>query len=224
MVNEIKKSKMESLIEKINNMHHADANYDIHANELLRLVFNYDELNDYGKIIVKDAKFLLPRSENLRYNIRLDKSIEKNEKRKLLIKEWVDFCCERRDYNCNEEFYFILLAMLVVTVDKTNKEENLSIICDFARMFMITDDEMRDIIEIIKILYDKSDSEVLSQQYTIPIWGTEEYENIRMKKCEELDKHIRSNRVLKSFSKLLKLYVGLEGQKVVDFRQYGYLN
>lgn len=43
--------------------------------------------------------------------------------------------------------------MLVLTVDKTDEEEKLSLICDFSRMLKISDEEMMDILQVIKVIY-----------------------------------------------------------------------
>lgn len=42
---------------------------------------------------------------------------------------------------------------------KTDAEEHLALICDFAKMFGITEDEFEDIIQVIKIVYNGGTTE-----------------------------------------------------------------
>ena len=44
---------------------------------------------------------------------------------------------------------------MVLTVDKTDEEKHLSIICDIAKMLNISDDEMKDISDVIQFIYGK---------------------------------------------------------------------
>ena len=39
---------------------------------------------------------------------------------------------------------------MILTVDKTDAEDHLALICDFAKMLRITEDEFEDIIQTIK--------------------------------------------------------------------------
>lgn len=223
MVNEVKKMKVENLVREINNIH---LKYQSKSC-LLRLVFDYDKLNDYGKIIVSDAVFQLPNSSGykLGYDITtLENKPEALINRKTLVKDWINYCRGQQGIpdHMEEAFYFILFALLVVSVDKTDKEEKLSIICDFARMFLITDDEIKDMVEIIKILLGKNDLDILSQQYKkLPSEFSKEYKEIKKKQYDELNQCIKSSRTLRIFSELLRTYTGIAGNNIVRYREYG---
>lgn len=71
-------------------------------------------------------------------------------------KAFVKFC--RREYNQNEGYKFIFWALMILAVDKTDAEEHLTLICDFARMLRITDDELEDIVHVIKIILYEPDT------------------------------------------------------------------
>lgn len=60
--------------------------------------------------------------------------------------------------NVAERYQFIFWALMILTVDKTNAEGHLSLICDYAEMLGITDDEFEDIIRTIKIIYNQEKS------------------------------------------------------------------
>jgi hypothetical protein len=51
---------------------------------------------------------------------------------------------------------------MVLTVQKDNYDEKLSLICDFARMLRITDGELMDITYIIKCIYNEEGEETYS--------------------------------------------------------------
>lgn len=229
MVNEIKKSKIESLVVELNKLHEARTgigrNY-LYETELLRLVFNYEELNEYGKIIIEKAKFESPSSHNLRSNIKLDDSFEKTHKRRVLIEEWVNYCngtnvyTERR----KEKFYFILFSLMVVSVDKTNKEEKLSIICDFARMLKVTDEEIKDIVEILKIILDKNEDDVLSRNHPSVIYGTKEFDVLKENRLKALKDKIKSKKIYEAFESFFDDYFRLSISTITDYIEDGYID
>ena len=57
---------------------------------------------------------------------------------------------------------------MVLTVDKNNYDERLSLICDFARMLRITDDEMMDISYTIKCVYNEVEEEYSFKSDMVP--------------------------------------------------------
>lgn len=185
---EVKKLKLESLVRKINDAHYCADSTQL---KLLRLVFEYDKLNEYGKIIVDEARFKVPSDfYSIFGNSMMDeKEYEVFEVRQRLTKKWVDYCIGtlRRSNSSHMEgaFYFILCALMIVTVDNNNKEGNLSSVCDFARMLMITDDEIKDMITLIKIMYGKL-----------------KYDLLQREECD----YIKTERSRRAFSNLLYLY------------------
>ena len=44
---------------------------------------------------------------------------------------------------------------MILAVDDTDKEEHLSLICDFAKLLRINDTEMMDIVQIIRLIFGK---------------------------------------------------------------------
>lgn len=72
------------------------------------------------------------------------------------------------DENRKIAYKFIFWAMMVLSVDKTEKDEHLSLICDFARMLKITDDEMEDMLMVIKVLYHEEESGFEFKTETVP--------------------------------------------------------
>ena len=55
-------------------------------------------------------------------------------------------------------------ALMVLAVDDTDKEKHLSLICDFARMLEVTDDEMKDLVNVIKRIFKCGDYEPIKTQ------------------------------------------------------------
>lgn len=120
-------------------------------NPALELIFDYNQVNEYGKIIMEHSRLCLNdysntdrwtpvyRNENLTdLRIKIDAS-----------KEFVKFCREEDE---GEEYKFIFWALLMLTVDKKDYENKLSAICDFASMLEITDEEIESIIIVIKLI------------------------------------------------------------------------
>lgn len=221
MINEMKRVKFERMIKEINETYRSGKQ----QRRLLCLIFDYEKLNDYGKAIVDNAWIGLPsfQKHKCRKIGKLEKQHETAKERSWITEEFVDWCRGSAGYASYIEdgFYFLFWALMVITVDKTDKEKHLSMICNFARMLMVTDQEVKDIIELIKIVYDRSESEVLSQQTLSVPQGIEEYIVMQERKYKDLDKYIKSERTLKIFSKLLKVYTGIEGNDVNDYRLFG---
>lgn len=67
----------------------------------------------------------------------------------------------RRFENQKEGYKFIFWALMVLTVDQSDAEEHLSLICDLANMLHITDDEFEDIIQVVKTVCNGSMSEYI---------------------------------------------------------------
>lgn len=218
-----KEAKVENFVKQINKAHDKVKFWSIEATELLRVIFDYDELNEYGKVIVRNAEFTKPHSSSYKTgNIRkLDKTHETPEKRKMIINDFVSLCRGDHAKDVPEEgFYLILWSLIVVTVDKTNKEEKLSIICDLARMLMISDIEIKDMIEIIRIIYGISESEVLSQNYASVVYGTKEYDELKKLRLEALKNNIKSERTFMYFSPILEQYLGITEDEILDYIRY----
>lgn len=123
----------------------------------LDLVYDYEKLNNYGKIIYDNVK----KDNDSEYENLNDIKSKINKAKKL-----VSYCKEEE--NKIEGYKFIFWTLLILTVDKTDYQKHLSLICDFARMLKITDDEIRDILYIIKTIYHKKDVTYFFKTETIP--------------------------------------------------------
>lgn len=124
--------------------------------EILDLVYDYEKLNHYGKIIY----------DNVKKNDYVECESSNDIKSKInKAKTLVSYC--QAEEKKSEGYKFIFWSLLILTVDKTDYEEHLSLICDFARMLKITDDEIRDILHVIKSIYHKQDSSYILKTETI---------------------------------------------------------
>lgn len=120
-----------------------------YKNKSMLLIYDYNKLNDYGKIILNCSS-----SNLLSWKSNYDEDNLKNDRERIdAAKEFIKCCREAdsKDYTYN----FIFWAMMVLAVDKTDQEKNLSLICDFARMLRVSDSEMLDIFHVIKTIFHK---------------------------------------------------------------------
>lgn len=74
----------------------------------------------------------------------------------------------RTTANSTEGYKFIFWALMILTVDKADAEEHLALICDFAKMLGITEDEFEDIIQTVKIIYNEVTTEYVFKSENIP--------------------------------------------------------
>lgn len=61
-----------------------------------------------------------------------------------------------------EALRFIFWALMILTVDDNDRDEKLTLICDFIKMLDITDEEVSDLINVIKMIYKKTDIQLNS--------------------------------------------------------------
>ena len=59
-------------------------------------------------------------------------------------------------------------SLIILTFDNNRAEEHLSLICDFAKLLNITNDEFEDIIYVIKIIYNEVDEKYTFKSKLIP--------------------------------------------------------
>lgn len=193
---------------------------------LLRLVFDYNEMNVYGKIAIDTAKFETPDGNSIfgvegsqsfvkfcKLNAMTDEHEQKSE-RLWIGQGWAEHCTGNK-YNANpiDSLMFIFWALLVVAVDQTEKAANLSTICDFAQILQVTDQEVKDLVELVKIAFGQSEYVVLN--------GKSHLENRsdpnREEKEAAIHMSIKSPRILKLLDHLIQHFTGVSGQSV----QYG---
>ena len=131
--------------------------YSGKSNNSLGLIYDYNELNDYGKVIVKHSSpnnfYVLLWSEKHK-----DINCFDDFKYKLNVaREFVELC--KKNGNTDEGYKFIFWSMFILAVDKNDAEEKLSLICDFARMLNISDNELRYIFIVLKSIIHKKNYE-----------------------------------------------------------------
>ena len=145
--------------------------YSSIGNTALALIYDYEKCNEYAKVIMDKSTLLFP---DFRDDITdvwkeayptYDKF--KDPKRRIeASKKLVRLC--RDSENTGEGYKFIFWALMILTVDKTDAEEHLALICDFAKMLRITEDEFEDIIQCIKIVYNEVTTEYVFKSETVP--------------------------------------------------------
>ena len=141
------------------------------GNTALALIYDYDKCNDYAKVIMDKSTLFLNSSDNLATDLwkRDYPTYEEFKEAKRTIeaaKKFVQLC--RTTANSTEGYKFIFWALMILTVDKTDAEEHLALICDFAKMLRITEDEFEDIIQTVKIVYNEVATEYTFKSESIP--------------------------------------------------------
>ncbi len=142
------------------------------GNTALALIYDYDKCNDYAKVIMNKSTLFLnssydPLSTDL-WKIDYPTYEEFKEAKRTIeaAKKFVQLC--RTTANSTEGYKFIFWALMILTVDKTDAEEHLALICDFAKMLRITEDEFEDIIQTVKIVYNEVATEYTFKSESIP--------------------------------------------------------
>ena len=179
-MDEIKLLKFETMIEDIDRKFHPDRESN-GMNVALALIFDYDNCNEYAKKIFENTnleiitytsekkiqnieKFYILFYDRGKWNdqysdINLFNNIKTRlEAAKSFIKyRTIEDAADKYSVgdNLKESYRFIFWSLFILTVDKTNAEEYLSTICDFAKMFKITNEEFKSIIDLIKCIYNR---------------------------------------------------------------------
>ena len=173
-------AKYETLIEDINSnikrrndswdtIREIEKKYSSIGNTALALIYDYEKCNEYAKVIMDKSTLWFPccigddkwKCDYLTYDEF------KDPKRRIeASKKLVQLCRDSR--NDSERYKFIFWALMILTVEKTDAEEHLALICDFAKMLGITEDEFDDIIQGIKIVYNEVTTEYVFKSETVP--------------------------------------------------------
>lgn len=144
----------------------------------LAFIYEYSKCNIYAQLIMYITKYSFTALEwwiNARR--RLIKSLDGYEKDLGTAKEFVKYFKESE--NIMERYEFIFWALMILTVDKTNVDDHLSLICDYAEMLGITDDEFEDIIRTIKIIYNQEKSYSFKTE-TVPEYFSKLYDLMKI--------------------------------------------
>ena len=166
-------AKYETLIEDIDSKikkRIKDWKMFVRRNTALALIYDYDKCNEYAKVIMGKTTLVFNTSNDVNTDLwKKDYSsyedFENPKKRIEASKRLVQLC--RNTINVTEGYKFIFWALMILTVDKTDAEEHLAIICDFAKMLRITEDEFEDIIRVIKIIYNEETTEYVFKSENI---------------------------------------------------------
>lgn len=140
------------------------------GNTALALIYDYDKCNEYAKVIMDKSTLEFNTSDDVTTDLwKRDYPTYgefKDAKRKIeASKKLVQLC--RNTINATEGYKFVFWALMILTVDKTDAEEHLALICDFAKMLRITEDEFEDIIQTIKIVYNEVTTEYVFKSENI---------------------------------------------------------
>ena len=138
----------------------------------LDFIFNRDKVNEFAQCIMSKATFELKRKDDYSYSyvnpwekVYGMKVLNDAKIRIEAAKEFVK-CC-REEQNGAEGYKLIFWSLMILTVDDSNGTEKLSLICDLAKMLKITDDELMDIIYVIKNIYNECDCDYKIKTDTI---------------------------------------------------------
>lgn len=128
-------------------------------NTALALIYDYETCNEYAKIIMdKSIVYIYESDYSWRDKYPTYDSFGSIKGKIGAAKEFVQFC-RRLDQYTVEGYKFIFWALMVLTVEQSDAEKHLSLICDLANMLDITDDEFEDIIQVVKTVCNGSVSE-----------------------------------------------------------------
>lgn len=146
----------------------------------LALIFDYEKMNDYAKIIMRRCPvetYIYDEFAGVLFkgsNYKIDsgwsfktakKFVENNMRGYSDIKSYIEnakaFVKEQNEqaYCIEAGYKLIFWSLMVLAVDKTNEDKHISMICNFAKMLDILDEELEDIIYIIKLIFNKVDGE-----------------------------------------------------------------
>lgn len=184
-MNEVRLAKFETMIENISNatqknrLSAVDIIVSISSimtaasseNVMLSMIFDYDSCNEFAKKIMDKAKFINislndPLLSDWRKNYPHRESIQDTKKKINAAKSFVQ--CARVPQNSQLGYLFLFWSLMILTVDKNNSDDYLPLICDFAKMLKITEEEFEDIIYVIKCIYHEEDGKYMFQSESIP--------------------------------------------------------
>ena len=117
----------------------------------LATIYDYDTLNDYGKVIMEQVSDLENNGDYLPFYKETEYRIDQ-----------LDWIIQSIELNLDHvNLKFIFWALMILAVDDTDKEEHLSLICDFAKLKRIKDSVMLDIVQIVRLVFGKEITESL---------------------------------------------------------------
>ena len=138
----------------------------------LSVIYDYDKLNSYGKIIMEQI-CEMDKDETKDYEVFLhqkkfvenckDMEYRMKAAKTLVVKLNKEDDGKEINFGKPKKISFIFWSLMILAVDDADKEEHLSLICDFAKMLKISNAEMMDIVQVIRVIYHIEKSNVKLQ-------------------------------------------------------------
>ena len=126
-------------------------------NLALALIYDISEMNDFAKVIYENTGYLFAQEWTEKYSSLGE---ENNRVKMNAGKEFVRIA--RNDTDQKYAHKFLFWALMVLAVDDKNKEEYLSLICDYARMLNVSDSEVMELVNIVKLVFQDSSAKKVS--------------------------------------------------------------
>lgn len=141
------------------------------VNGTLSLIFDLEKCNDYARVIIEKSTFPILLSDDefkdLRKNVSLGGNGFTDDGEKLrAVRQFAQSCIQSG--NDETGYRCIFWALMILTVDESDAEKQLDLICTLAEMFCITDDEFEDIVQLVKAAYSEARPEYEFKSKKIP--------------------------------------------------------
>lgn len=166
---ERKKPSFEELIDSIQGKFNCNKNEKAtQINLALALIFDYNRMNNYGKAIMTHT---LPFCGEYRphLSVQCERKIDTAKK----IVSLMNGLHYRQD-----AYLLIFWSMMILVLDKTDLEKHLSIICDFAQLIKISDEEIEEILQVVLFaLGDRETKPEFKSKYVIQLYRDIEKQN-----------------------------------------------
>lgn len=117
----------------------------------LRTIFDSNKLNKYGKFIFKSTHIISAHPQGAFYQFETPLKAYYSFNNQYGAMKMILNC-----YGVNDRpagYMFIFWALMILAVDDTDKEEHLSLICDYSKMLQITEEEMLDLVNVVKYVF-----------------------------------------------------------------------
>ncbi|MCM1251701.1 MAG: hypothetical protein NC321_02685 [Clostridium sp.] len=134
----------------------------------LALIYDYYKLNEYGKCIM-DSPDLSEYSAISDFDEERESLLDDYDDEAFKVRKAKEFVeeFEGRDGSKEIRYTFMFWALLILSVDDTNRDEHLASICDLAKIWKISDEEMMDVVRVIRIVYYREMAEEKFQSYSV---------------------------------------------------------
>ena len=161
--------KYERFVEKTDLFLKNSGEQEMHG--ILSLIFDYEKCNDYAKAIMEKSTFPMQPSDNgLKDSGKSAFSggngFKDDEEKLHVVRQFAQSCIQSGNYEAGCRLVF--WALMVLTVDESDAEKHLDLICNLAEMLCITDDELEDIVQLVKAAYSEATPEYEFKSRKIP--------------------------------------------------------